>query len=387
MKAVVFAAGEGRRLRPLTVNRPKPMLPVANRPILEYIVEALDGAGVDDLVLVVGSNRERVQNYFGDDSRWNLDVSFAIQDHQLGTGHALLAAKAQIDGPFIALNGDRIIDADLIERVWTRHRETGDPAMGVTQVGTPSRYGVVEVDGREVVGIEERPPPEFVRSDFINAGVYAFTPGIFGAIERTAGRGERTVPDALSTLLDDSCIQAVRHRGVWLDISEPWDLLTVNETLLVSRSPRSGETSTIDGSAVVDDETALGVDVAVHPQAAVLSGVALGDNVRVGAGVIVENAVVLPDVTLNRGAIVTDCIVGANTTIGARTTIDGVTTDVVIDDTVYHDVSLGGVVGDNATVGADVTVDPGTIIGNDVTIDRGAAVSGRVDHGSHVVRG
>ncbi|MDL0125118.1 sugar phosphate nucleotidyltransferase [Halobacterium salinarum] len=387
MKAVVLAAGKGRRLWPLTENRPKPMIPVANRPILEHVVDALEDAGVEEVVLVVGSNRERVQSHFGNGQDWELEISYVVQAQQLGTGHALLQAEAQIGDAFVALNGDRIIDPDIIKRVWERHEETGDPVMSVTRVDEPSHYGVVELQGELVTRIEEKPHPELTTSDFINTGVFVFDPDIFAAIRQTDSRGEQALTDTLSVLGEEQRLRAVQYQGMWLDVSEPWDLLAVNDSLIAYEGPSGGEPATVDESAVVAEAAVIGDGVSVHPQAAVLRGVTLGDNVRVGPGVIVENAIILSDVTLKSGAVLTDCIIGANTTVGPNTTIEGGNTDVVLNDTVYHDVTFGGLIGDNVSVGGNVTVQPGAIIGNDAVIDGASRVTGRIDDGSHVQRG
>lgn len=387
MQAVVLAAGKGERLWPLTENRPKPMIPVANQPVLEHIVDALAAAGVDEVVLVVGSNRERVQRYFEGGEAWGVDISYVVQERQLGTGHALLQAEREVGESFVALNGDRIIDASLVTDVWQRHRETGDPTMGVTQVATPSRYGVVDLDGDTVTGIEEQPIPELASSDYINAGVYAFDPSIFAAIRRTESYGELALTDTLVDHLDDCQLRAVRYEGRWLDVSEPWDLLTVNDALIADRGGSRRDDAAVDESAVVADAIVCGEGVVVHPQAAVLGGVALGDNATIGAGAIVENAILLPDSSVESGAVVNDCIVGANATIGPNTTVEGGRADVVLDDTVYRDVRFGGLTGDNVDVGAAVTVEPGAIVGNDATVDSATVVSGRVDDDSHVTRG
>jgi len=387
MQAVVLAAGKGRRLWPLTENRPKPMIPVANRPILEHIVDALDGAGAEKVVLVVGSNQERVQSHFGNGHDYDLEISYVVQQQQLGTGHALLQAESQVGESFIALNGDRIIESELLERVWDRHVETDDTVMSVTRVDEPSRYGVVELDGRDVATIEEQPIPELTKSDFINAGVYAFSPDVFAAIRRTDSRGEQALTDTLSNLMADQRVRAVQYRGTWLDVSEPWDLLEVNDSLIDREDSTYTPSNTVDDSAVVATAAIIGDDVTVHPQAAILPGVTLGDNVSVGPGAVLENAVVLSDATINAGAVLTDCIIGANTTIGPNTTVEGGRTDVVLSDAVYHDVTFGGLLGDNVSVGGNATVEPGTIIGNHATIGSASLVSGRVDDNATVTRG
>lgn len=387
MKAVVLAAGTGRRLWPLTENRPKPMIPAVNRPILEHVLEALEAAGVDEVLLVVGANRQRVQSHFGNGREWAFDVSYVVQERQLGTGHALLQAEAVIGESFLALNGDRIIDPELIERVRDRHRETNEPVVSVTRVPEPSRYGVVDFDGTELRAIDEKPPPDRTTTEFINAGVYGFAPDVFAAIRNTETRGERALTDTLSELLADRRLQAVTYRGTWLDVSEPWDLLDMNDSLIAAGDSGRAGSATVDPTAAVAEATIVGDDVVIHPQAAVLRGVTLGDNVSVGPGAVVENAVLLSDVTLRAGAVVTDCIVGANTTVGPNTTVKGGATDVLLEDRVYHGVTFGGLLGDNVEIGANVAVQPGTVVGNGATVGDGTHVSGRIDDGAAIRRG
>jgi glucose-1-phosphate thymidylyltransferase len=387
MKAVVLAAGTGRRLWPLTENRPKPMIPAVNRPILEHVLEALEAASVDEVLLVVGANRQRVQSHFGNGREWAFDVSYVVQERQLGTGHALLQAEAVIGESFLALNGDRIIDPELIERVRDRHRETNEPVVSVTRVPEPSRYGVVDFDGTELRAIDEKPPPDRTTSEFINAGVYGFAPDVFAAIRNTETRGERALTDTLSELLADRRLQAVTYRGTWLDVSEPWDLLDMNDSLIAAGDSGRAGSATVDPTAAVAEATVVGDDVVIHPQAAVLRGVTLGDNVSVGPGAVVENAVLLSDVTLRAGAVVTDCIVGANTTVGPNTTVKGGATDVLLEDRVYHGVTFGGLLGDNVEIGANVAVQPGTVVGNGATVGDGTHVSGRIDDGAAIRRG
>lgn len=183
--AVVLAAGEGRRLAPLTNRRPKPMVLVANRPILEYVVSAIADAGIDRILLVVGYRQERIRNHFGDD--WDVDIEYVVQETQLGTAHAVLQAESAVDGPFLVLNGDHIVNSSVVERVRDEIASDGDesgPVMSVARTERPSDYGVVSLEGDYVVDITEKPTGP-VRSELINAGIYGFDPSIFDAIRKT----------------------------------------------------------------------------------------------------------------------------------------------------------------------------------------------------------
>ncbi|MGQ4554933.1 sugar phosphate nucleotidyltransferase [Halobellus sp. GM3] len=385
MKAVVLAAGEGMRLRPLTRTRPKPMIPIGNQPLLEHVLEAAKEAGIDEFVFVVGYKRERIQSHFGDGDDWDVDIEYAVQETQLGTGHALLQAESHVDGNFLALNGDRIVEPSAISAVIEERRETGRPAIGVTRHRNPENYGVVELDGRAVRSIEEKPPAHTVKTDYINAGVYGLGESVFDDLREAEREGELEITSVLREYRD--ALRAVRFDGLWLDVSYHWDTLSVNSGMLDRVPAPVAETATIDERATVVDGTAIGSDARVRPGATVLPGTALGDNVEVGSNAVVSNSVVLADATIGDGAVVRDCVVGENASIGPNSTIEGGEADVVVDGRVHGDVRLGGVVGDNATLGGGVTVAPGTVLGNDARVETGAVVDGWIETDAIVRRG
>jgi glucose-1-phosphate thymidylyltransferase len=385
MYAVILAAGEGMRLRPLTRTRPKPMIPIANRPLLEHVVEAVADAGLEKLVLVVGYKRERIQSHFGDGDDWGVEITYAVQEKQLGTGHAVEQAEPFLDGEFVVLNGDRIIDSALVSRV--ADESTPAPAVAVSRSETPSSYGVVEVDGDRVVSVEEKPPEYAARSDLINAGVYKFTSDVFDAIRSVETPGESQITTALGRLAAEGTVRAVRYGGRWLDVSEPWDLLSVNASVLDETDGRIDR-----GAAIHDAATAVGpVDVAddvhVHPNATLLAGSSLGANVEIGANAVVSNSVILPDATVEAGAVVQDCVVGSNTVVGPNCTVEGGLATVALAGELYESVRLGAVVGDNVAIGGGVTLAPGTIVGNGARVHEGATVDGHLEDGAAVRRG
>ncbi|AEN05341.1 Glucosamine-1-phosphate N-acetyltransferase [halophilic archaeon DL31] len=384
MKAVILAAGEGRRLRPLTRTRPKPMLPIANRPLLEHVLEACCEAGVEEFVFVVGYNRERIQNHFGDGDEWDVDIEYATQHKQLGTGHAILQAEPYVNGEFVALNGDRIVEPSAISAVVDGQRERGGPVMAITRVERPEDYGVVETDGQEVVSITEKPPAWTVTTEFINAGVYGFDQSVFDLLRSVESDGELAITAAIQQA---GTLRAATFDGLWLDVSNLWDLLSVNARSLDGFAGTTTESADVHEEATIVDPVALGSDVRVRPGARVLPGTSLGDNVEIGSNAVVSNAVVLADATIGDGAVVRDCIVGENTVIGANTTVAGGDAEMVVDGTFHEGVRLGGVVGDNASVGGGATIAPGTVLGNDTIVESGTAVDGRIDDGTEVRRG
>jgi glucose-1-phosphate thymidylyltransferase len=404
--AVVLAAGEGSRLAPFTEVRPKPMLPIANRPLLEYVIEAVAAAGIEEVVLVVGYKRERIQNYFEDGADWGVHIEYAVQESQLGTGHAVLQAESAVDGPFVVLNGDRIVEPEVV----TRLREAGadpedgngngdgdgDPdagagadqvVMAVTRSERPSQYGVVSLDGRRVTGITEK-PAGYEGAATINAGAYRFPPDVFEAIRATerTPEGELAVTTTIERYVERGGVLAVRYPGLRLDVTQLWDIPPVNEGVLDRRGGGRAASARVHPDASVAEAVQLGSDARVQPGAAVLSGTSLGDNVTVGPNAVVENAVVMADATVDAGAVVRDCVIGENATVGPNVTIEGGRADLVVEGTVHEGVSFGGAVGDNAHVGGTASLRPGRTVGTDAVVESGVTVGADVPSGAEVRR-
>lgn len=385
--AVVLAAGEGERLSPLTEHRPKPMLPVANRPLLDHVVLSLANAGIETIVLVVGHHKESIQNYFGDGSQWDVDIEYVVQKPRRGTGDALLQAEARVSEEFIVINGDRIVDSSLIGELLSKRDATGQACLAVTHVEKPSNYGVVSLEDDQVTEIVEKPPKYDIPSRLANTGVYAFGPEVFAAIRQTERRGELGITDVLSEHLEEHPVSAVRYDGLWMDLTEPWDLLSVNAGMLDHTGSLVSERATVHEQATVSGSNAVASDVQIAAGGRLLRDCALGEGVRIGANTVLSNVVVLSDARIGHSCTLQDCIVGEGATIGSDVTIGGGNTDVTLGDTVYRDVRFGGLIGDSVTLGDGVTVDPGTIVGNRTTVQNGSTLEGAIEVDSNVRRG
>ncbi|PHQ39168.1 glucose-1-phosphate thymidylyltransferase [Halorubrum persicum] len=387
--AVILAAGEGRRLEPLTNRRPKPMVPVANRPLLEHVIEAVAAAGIDRIVLVVGYKQERIRNHFRDGDDWGVTIEYVEQSTQLGTGHAVLQAESAVDGPFVVLNGDRIVDAEAVSAVRDRLRDGDAPLVTVTAVESPRDYGVARIDGDRVTEIDEKPEGA-VDTNRINAGVYGFSPAIFDAIRSTNTPGELAITATLNELAERGAVTGVSYDGRWLDVSNLWDVLTVNAALIhdsdhARDAPAAGRR--VGERVTIADDVVLAGNVRVGPNATLSGATAIASNVTVAANAVVENSVVLPDAVIGPGAVVRDAVVAGNARIGPNATVVGGASTVVVGDAVHRDVTLGGVVGDNATIGGGATLTDGAVVGDDVRADAGVVIDGRVESGAVVRRG
>ncbi len=381
LSAVVLAAGEGRRLRPLTNKRPKPMLPAANRPILEYVFDALLEAGVTSITVVVGYQRERVQSHFGPTYR-NVPIEYVIQEKQLGSGHALLAAKAQIEGPTVVVNGDQLIDPELIDAVTTAHTEA-DVTLGLIRHPDVGEYGGVRCeDDGTVTEIVEKPRDD--RNYLLNAGVYAFNPRAFDIIHETKTFGEHSLIDSLHDLLEaDYEIQGVISEGYWIDATYPWDLLELAEQCLdteieVAASAHVHDSATLVGPVIVDDDCVIGPGAVVGPQTC------LGENVTVEATACVEHSVIDSDTRIGAGTILRDCVTGRGVTLGPGSTVVGGTADVRAGTAIHEGVTLGAVLADHVTDEGGVTYAPGTVVGPDAHIHAGATIDGTIEANTEV---
>jgi glucose-1-phosphate thymidylyltransferase len=391
--AAVLAAGEGARLRPLTRNRPKPLLPAGDRPILECVLDALVDAGIDELHLVVGYKRDRVQDYFGPTFR-NRTLNYHTQEKQLGSGHALLQAEAALTRDFVVVNGDQIADSSMVTAVADTHTHSDTVTIAVRESERTSEYGAVRMDGDRITEFVEKPTTGAY--GLMNAGIYAFGPSFFADLEATERKnGELSITDAIGRHIEDeSSVRGVRTEGLWIDATYPWDLPVVARELLVRGiTDPSGtddryvaDSARIHDTAVLHSPVVVAADAVVGPNAVVGPSTAVGQNATINAGAVISQSVLDADVRIGANATIADSVVGQRGRVGAGTVIDGETTDVRVGDTIHRDVRLGAVVADGARLGQGVVVTPGSLIGPDAHVHPGSFVDGNVGEGVEVRR-
>ncbi|MCU4717077.1 bifunctional sugar-1-phosphate nucleotidylyltransferase/acetyltransferase [Halapricum hydrolyticum] len=392
--AVVLAAGEGTRLRPLTRNRPKPMLPAANRPILEHVLDALVEAGTDHVVIVVGYKHDRVQNHFGPTYR-DVPITYARQNKQLGTGHALLQAREHVEGPMLVVNGDCLIDSALVQDVCAAFdRGGGEPTLAVLEGPDARQYGAVTLRDGFVQEIIEKPQVDEYR--LINAGIYAFDDDIFEAIDATPREdGELALTDTLARELERGRIRGVETDGLWVDASYPWDLLVVAAKILdhgLADEPERDERVWVDETAIIHDDATLqppvvvGPDCEVGPGAVVGPHSALGRNVTVGANATVVNSVLDVDTRVEVGSTLLETVTGQNVRLGPCSVVSGGPADVRVGNEVFEDEELGAVIADRVRAEGNVGFAPGSLVGPNAHLDTGVTVDGQVRESAEVRR-
>jgi UDP-N-acetylglucosamine diphosphorylase / glucose-1-phosphate thymidylyltransferase / UDP-N-acetylgalactosamine diphosphorylase / glucosamine-1-phosphate N-acetyltransferase / galactosamine-1-phosphate N-acetyltransferase len=230
-KAVVLAAGRGTRMRELTVSRPKPMMEVSGRPVLSYILEGLRDAGVRKILIVIGYKKEVVMNHFGDGSELGVEIVYAEQIRQDGTGKVVELAKDFCGSePFILSYGDILVDASSY-RLLTRPGDA-DIVITVRYTEDASKGGAVYVNEKfEVIDLREKQLPEEATTSWYNAGVYSFNSTIFSYVARLqkSPRGEYELTDAIRAMaLDGRKVKAVEIKGYWADVRDPEVLSALN---------------------------------------------------------------------------------------------------------------------------------------------------------------
>ena len=236
MKAIILSAGEGSRMRPLTLTKPKTMLPVAGKPIIQYNIESLRDNGIKDILLIVRYKEEMVKAYFGDGSDFGVNITYATQEDFLGTANAISYGEDFIEDSLIVLNGDIILDNEIIDEIIKKYNDMNpDTLMVLTEVEDPSAFGVVEIEDGNIKSIVEKPDKEDAPSNLVNTGIYIFNNDIFDKIKKTgiSERGEYEITDSVSLQIADGK-KVVGHKTNkdWIDVGRPWELIEVNEELI-----------------------------------------------------------------------------------------------------------------------------------------------------------
>ena len=399
MKAVILAAGEGSRMRPLTSDRPKVMLPIAGKPILEHLLIEAKQAGIAEFVFVVGYGDEPVRDYFGSGGTWGVKISYANQRKQLGTADALKTVESLVDGNFLVMNGDVIVDRKDIKRLAGKTGNT----LSVIEVRDTAGLGIVELGKGKVLRIYEKTekPP----SRMANAGMYLFTPEIFEAISLTpkSPRGEYEITDSLGLMIDRGQRIAYQKIGRWLDLSYPWDLLPASERLLgaikaqnlgeveenvmIKGTVAIGKGTVVRSGAYIVGPVIIGQDGDIGPNCYIRPYTTIGDGCHIGNAVEVKNSIIMRGTKLPHHNYVGDSIIGEECNFGAGTKVANLRLDkqeIRVADIDTGRRKLGAIIGDRVETGINASINVGSIIGSGTFIGPGALVSGVILPGSRV---
>lgn len=391
MKAVILVAGEGRRMHPLTNTRPKAMLPVANKPILEHLLVEFSKAGINEFIFVTGYRDDKVRGYFGDGKQWGVEIIYLKQQQQLGTANAIGIVEEMVGANFLVANSDLIISAQDVIRLAENRKNT----MCVVEVKNSRGLGVVELANDRILCILEKmeKPP----SNKANAGLYLFTPDIFKAIARTtkSPRGEYEITDSLQLLIAGGEEVFYEEIEGWRDLSYPWDLLSANEAVLAYMEPQNagevesnvvlkgcvsiGKNTVIKSGSYIIGPVVIGQDCEIGPNCYIRPSTSIGDHCHIGFAVEVKNSIIMNGSKLPHHNYVGDSIIGEYCNLGAGAKIANLRLD-------RKEISFGGIntgrfklgtiMGDRVQVGINASINTGTMIGNNSFIGPGAIAAG-----------
>lgn len=293
MKALVLAGGTGSRLRPFTHTRAKQLLPIANRPVVHYALQAIADAGIEEVGVVVGGHGDAIRRAVGEGSAFGLRITYLHQPRPLGLAHAVTVARDFLaDDDFLLYLGDNHLEDGVAGFVRRAAAERDAGRLLLTPVPDPTAFGVAEVDGEGIVRqLEEK--PERPRSDLALVGVYAFTPAVHEAVRAISpsGRGELEITDAVQWMIDRGWrVRAETTTRPWRDTGSVDDLLEANRSVLDRMEGR--------------------VDGKVDPHSVLVGRVSIAE------GAVVRGSRIVGPVVVGAGAVITDSHVGPYTAIG-----------------------------------------------------------------------
>jgi bifunctional UDP-N-acetylglucosamine pyrophosphorylase/glucosamine-1-phosphate N-acetyltransferase len=394
MKCVILAAGEGNRMHPLTYTRPKVMLPIAGKPILEWNLLNARAAGLKEFIFVVSYKSEMVREYFGDGKPWNVKINYVNQGKAMGTAHAIGTVEPFVND-CIVLCGDTIFGTNDIKQIAKKGIK-----IGLVKIDNATEYGIVELKKNHVVKIYEK--MEHPLSNIINAGIYHFNKHIFGAIQKTekSPRGEFEITDSINMLVSKEPMEGVFLKE-WRDVVYPWHLLDANEELLKKLKTKiqgtieksvtvkgivvAGKGTVIRSGTYIEGPVVIGNNCKIGPNCYIRPYTTIGDHCHVGNACEVKNSIIMDYSNVPHLNYVGDSIIGHHCNLGAGTTVANLRLDknniVVTLNGKKIDSKrrkLGMVMGDNVQTGINSIINVGTMIGNNVFIGLGAMAKGEI---------
>jgi glucose-1-phosphate thymidylyltransferase len=378
------------------------MLRIANKPMIEYVVQSLAESGITDIFMVVGYAKERIMNYFGNGKDFGVNIEYTEQKHQIGTAHAIKQAKDSVGDEFLVLNGDNLVSADTIADITKRH--TGGTSILTTTRKATSGYALVIESGGVVKKIVEGQTLKNVHN--INTGIYIFDQTIFDAIEETlradiSGVSEFGITDSIQRMIDAGYdVHAHRTDHTWTDVIHSWDLLGVN-AMILEGMPDSvhgladskindrvvvGKDSTIGENSYVKGPVIIGRNCDIGPNVVIAPSTSIGDNVTIEPFTYIKNSVIFDDVHIGSHSTIKNTVIGENNVIDSHFVVESRRDlTVELDRKLYHADELGTVIGDAGIIGCDVAVTAGALIGIECRIEAGTVVRKQIPSHALVV--
>lgn len=372
MQVVILAAGNGTRLRPLTLTKPKPLLPIADTFSLKHNLDQLP-RGVTEVILVIGYGGRMIKKEIGDNYR-GMKIKYVLQKRRLGTGDAAKKAAHFIKGKFLLLYGDDLYDKEDIKRCVRKN-----PSVSLKRVDNPSNFGVIVVKGSKVVKIIEKPKKPL--SNLVNSGLYFVDKSIFNFTIRKSTRGEYEFTDYLKKITEKDQLYFTLAKD-WIAISHLWNLFDANELLLgkIQRKISAkieknvitegkvviGKGTTVKSGSIIKGPVYIGKNCQIGPNSFIRSSTSIQDDCKVGQAVEVKNSIIGRGTKIPHLSYIADSIIGENCNLAAGTTTANLRHDNGNVKTMVRGVLLdtfrrkfGTIIGDNVKTGVGTLIYPG----------------------------
>lgn len=399
MKAVILAAGKGKRLRPITATKPKPMIPLAGKPLLEHIILGLKNAGIEHVLIITGYKEKHIKDYFKDGiDTLGIKISYITQTEHLGTAHATNYAKKFVKNDnFLLMYGDIVVDKQVFkDAIELFNNNDLGGVISLITVENPQEYGIITLDSQSnVINITEKPDHNLNLGNLANAGIFVFKSKIFDAIEKTKKsiRGEFEFTDSMEILINDLEAKIkgyIIDNLFWSDIGLPWQLLDANKYLLDQLNPsiegivennvslsgkiHIGKKSIIRAGSTIMGPCYIGENTLIGPNAFIRPYSFIGNNCHIGMSEI-KNSLVFSTSKVPHFNYVGDSLICENVNLGAGTKISNLRFD---NKSIKMNINgklidskrrkLGVVIGANSQTGINVSIMCGKKIGENSII-------------------
>jgi bifunctional UDP-N-acetylglucosamine pyrophosphorylase/glucosamine-1-phosphate N-acetyltransferase len=394
MKAVIIAAGKGKRLSPITSTTPKPMIPIGGKPLLEHSILSLREVGITEILIIVGYREDIIKDYFGDGfNKFNVKIDYVSQTEHLGTAHAVGFAKDFVgEDNFLLMYGDLLTDPKVFEEIINSYKkDQTEGLISLFEVSHPQEFGIISLDSAGYVeSITEKPSLDLELGNLANAGIFIFNPLIFKAVEKTEPsiRKELEFTDSMRILINDlnGKIKGYVIKDLfWSDIGLPWHLLDANKFLLnnikkdikgkveenvqIIGDVRIGKNTLIRSGSYIIGPCHIGENSLIGPNAFIRPFTSIGDDCHIGMSEI-KNSLIFSNTSIPHFNYIGDSIICENVNLGAGTKISNLRFDnnsikMKINEKLIDSGrrKLGAIIGPNSQTGINSSIMCGKKIG------------------------
>tara|TARA_B110000014_G_scaffold259639_1_gene247820 strand:- start:4555 stop:5586 length:1032 start_codon:yes stop_codon:yes gene_type:complete len=323
MKGIILHGGHGTRLRPLTHTGPKQLLPIANKPMSQFCLEAISETGITEIAIIIGGvGSNKVREYYGDGGEFGVKVTYIEQDEPRGIAHAIRLCKEFINNEkFLVFLGDNIIQKSIIDFVENFKNSNYDATVLLCEVDNPSRFGIADIENEKIIKITEK--PKNPKSNLAVTGIYLLTPKIFEIIDnlKPSWRNELEITDALDNLLNENNnISFEKITDYWKDTGTPEDIIHANGEILKKQIAKELEPEWIIGEGTIIESNVKINSPVIFGKNCHISSSSIGPNVSVGdntiiSGSSIEHSIIMENCKINSTTKIKDSIIANNSEI------------------------------------------------------------------------